>query len=154
MLIQHRWICTNDPKCMYVISGLTGLAGRAQVMNFRTGLLGDNPLLCLGGSNRGVLSVFEGFAVEIQDNRSNWPVIWLNGAIKWPGIFIEISLSFGFIVSYFKLYSKIVFLRLFSNSVHEPLPEHPHLVYYEGSNSLESFHLEDAQWYLCVMVPS
>ena len=67
---------------MYVISGLTGLAGRAQVMNFRTGLLGDNPLLCLGGSNRGVLSVFEGFAVEIQDNRSNWPVIWLNGAIK------------------------------------------------------------------------
>ena len=67
---------------MYVISGLTGLAGRAQVLNFRTRLLGDNPLLCLGGSNRGVSSVFEGFAVEIQDNMSNWAVIWLNGVIK------------------------------------------------------------------------
>ena len=60
---------------MYVISGLTGLAGRAQVMNFRTRLLGDNPLLYLGGSYRGVSSVFEGFAVEIKDNRSNWAVI-------------------------------------------------------------------------------
>ena len=49
---------------MYVISGLTGLAGRAQVMNFRTRLLGDNPLLCLGGSNRGVSSVFEGFEIK------------------------------------------------------------------------------------------
>ena len=67
---------------MYVISGLTGLAGRAQVMNFRTRLLVDNPLLCLGGSYRGVSSVFEGFAVEIKDNRSNWAVIWLNGVIK------------------------------------------------------------------------
>lgn len=67
---------------MYVISGLTGLAGRAQVMNFRTRLLGDNPLLYLGGSYRGVSSVFEGFAVEIKDNRSNWAVIWLNGVIK------------------------------------------------------------------------
>ena len=51
---------------MYVISGLTGLAGRAQVLSFRTRLLGDNPLLCLGGSNRGVSSVFEGFAFEIK----------------------------------------------------------------------------------------
>ena len=49
---------------MYVISGLTGLAGRAQVMNFRTRLLGDNPLLYLGGSYTGVSSVFEGFEIN------------------------------------------------------------------------------------------